>query len=72
MTEAAFDGPSLGITNFIVHPITPNMLRLSFVEALADGSKPKFRTAVILTPDGAQNLADLLLRFAPSKAGPSV
>jgi hypothetical protein len=65
MTEAAFSGPALAISNFMIHPITPNVLRLSFVESPADGSNPQYRTAVILTPEGARNLAELLLRFAP-------
>jgi hypothetical protein len=68
MTAAAFGGPACAITSFMVHPTSPGILRLSFVEMQPDGSSPQFRTAVVLTIEGARNLADLLMRFMPSGA----
>jgi hypothetical protein len=71
MSLAAFAGPAFAITNFTVHPIAAGLLRVSFIETLLDGSNPQYRAAVVLDPEGARNLAELLLRFAPPKAEPS-
>ncbi|MCK1742509.1 hypothetical protein IVA80_16960 [Bradyrhizobium sp. 139] len=62
MTAAAFGGPAYAMTNFMIHPLSAEILRLSFVEAPAGGD-PQFRTAVIMDRQGAINLADLLMRF---------
>jgi hypothetical protein len=68
-TAAAFAGPAFGVTNFMIHPISAGMLRLSFVEAIPLGTAvANYRTAVVLDQDGARNLAELLMRFVPAKA----
>jgi hypothetical protein len=63
-TAAAFDGPALAISNFMIHPMSGSLLRLSFVEAAFGTERFNYRTAVVLDRDGARNLADMLLRFA--------
>lgn len=68
MTAAAFSGPSYAITNFMVHPVTAGLLRVSFVETHPDGSNPQYRAAVVLDAEGAQNLGEVLLRYAAARA----
>lgn len=63
-TAAAFAGPALAITNFTVHPLSEDLLRLSFIEAQIGGISPQYRTAVVLDREGAGNLAALLMRFS--------
>ena len=70
MTAAAFKGPAYAISNFMVHPVSAGLLRLSFIEMTPAGSNPEYRAAVILDPVGARNLAEILLRFAAPKEEP--
>src|SRR6267154_6071170 len=70
-TAVAYSGAALAVTNFTLHPASPGMMRLSFLESAPDGSNPQFRCAVLLDSEGMRNLAELLLRLAPPQVGAS-
>lgn len=65
LTAAAFKGPAYAITNFTIHALSEDLMRLSFIEApILNPELAQYRAAVVLDAEGAWNLAQLLLRFA--------
>lgn len=58
-TEVAYNGPAVSSNRCLVN-IGPQGVRIAFVEQFSDQKPPKFRTAVVMPPQDAIAMKNLL------------